>query len=547
MTDRVNGPKPAAPTSLPARAPKPAAAAAAAAGLGLVGDRAASSGAAGALMHGAAARLDEGLPTAPALGLGGKFPASVLDAATSVRKRYGLLELLREPTWENLKGTLADFFYGGGEALEKRTSHEFPGALAKTWRGAPRPDADPALPPAAHEELRRHLELLLDPRCGGAADQGPGLDPDRAEAAAALARKVRQALAPDDLTVLADPAQRAVIADRMLAQLTRAPKPAAEGDGFWATLRQGLGALDPAMEAVRVARIVSIARMPEPDRARFEALRARFADSPQVRDALDHLAATGALRQEDKLGAGTTLDHLEAIAEGPLAPAAAQKRDDLLGETIMELAEPNAVAQRGRNTCGASNAQALLARMAPAEYARLVAGLAGPDGEVETVTGKRLARDPDWTLDDTSKSSGLPRTTSSRLLQPAIMDLGSDGDYDNVSDEDAIGMGTRPWGVVKYMEALTGEAWKWTSTLTGWGTSEMADELKAATPEHPVMIALNYNDKGETTPEFHWVRVVGYQEGLDRLVVCNTQRGTEETFDYEDLRSRMFCAVYEDR
>lgn len=282
--------------------------------------------------------------------------------------------------------------------------------------------------------------------------------------------------------------------------------------------------------------------------ARLDALRSGYADSPRVQAALDSLAADGKLTQV-AAGGGTLLAHLEKIANAPLDKTVEAERSDLLGEVIIEVQQSGSVAQRGMNTCGASSAAAHLCYSDPAEYARLVAGLASPAGTVKTANGVELKRDEKWDLDcDTQSKTGIQRTLSGRLLQPAIMDLGAINEYDNETDLDRIWvarMGTKPAGVERQMEALTGKNWDWTSTTTGIGRNQVADRLKGASLDHPVIVAMNYNDEGEVSPSFHWIRVVGYDEASKQIIIRNTQRGTEERIDYGEFRERMFYAVHE--
>jgi LysM repeat protein len=117
---------------------------------------------------------------------------------------------------------------------------------------------------------------------------------------------------------------------------------------------------------------------------------------------------------------GSLIDHVNAVATGPLQPGLDRK--EAVGDLVRELHDPSgSIWQKGKNTCTATSMQYMMAKTNPGEYARLYSGLASSKGSVSTVGGDVLKRDPTQSLllghDD--------RSVGGRLLQPALMELGN--------------------------------------------------------------------------------------------------------------------------
>lgn len=140
---------------------------------------------------------------------------------------------------------------------------------------------------------------------------------------------------------------------------------------------------------------------------------------PMAREALQKMLLDGRLAgAKDLKGQGDMLAHLARVASGPLAQGV--DRQELVTALIEELDNPVKIAQEGKGTCVATSSTIVMTRKNPAEYARLVADLARPEGETVTAGGDRLLRSPDW-----KNPNDYGRTPSLRLLQPALMELGN--------------------------------------------------------------------------------------------------------------------------
>jgi hypothetical protein len=297
--------------------------------------------------------------------------------------------------------------------------------------------------------------------------------------------------------------------------LTSAPSAFARGDGFDfgdevqgkkesqrtghaaytpAQLKEGLGRLSPAQRAAYDA---IVAKLDATTRAQLEALVAKH--RVQYKD------ATGK----------TVLDNLKQVATRPLGHGIANA--ELLRETIRDICRPSTIAQAAHSTCTATSIQSALARSAPGEYTRVVAGLAMGDGEVTLRDGQmRISSSNFIPFDD--------RTVSSNLMQPAIMDAEArlnGGRYDNRTDTTVIRRTGQKYKGAGDSDVSTVE----TAILAGRYETLTADDtdksrllsiLKAATPRQPVLASFNTEGGGG-----HEFQVVGYDRGKKAFVVRN--------------------------
>ncbi|MDB5098178.1 MAG: hypothetical protein JWM80_2599 [Cyanobacteria bacterium RYN_339] len=263
---------------------------------------------------------------------------------------------------------------------------------------------------------------------------------------------------------------------------------------------------------------------------------------------------------------------LDALRTQPLADGL--DRQQLVAQVIQELADPSRIDQKSMNTCGATTAQILLARTHPEEYARLVAGLASPEGRVQLQDGSWLARDASWSF-----AGDGDRSLSSRLLQPAFMaavepgipaeapaligqllgPLGPlvgpllstlVGSYANAGHDgyvfhvpfvgDVTLPGMLPGNFARLMRSLTGQDYQ----------AQGGDDQRwmAASPGQPVPVILNYAhapyDGGGETGDFapHWLQVTGY-DAERHLVHLINPWGREEEVDEASFRAHLLSVV----
>lgn len=204
-------------------------------------------------------------------------------------------------------------------------------------------------------------------------------------------------------------------------------------------------------QASAAAEAAAVAKLSPADQKKYAqliALTGPTAYSPQgwpvARHALQQMLLSGQLTGQKDLASGNRLlDDLSTLATEPLAKGV--DRGDLLSETAIEVQDPSCIDQQAKGTCVATTASILLARLHPAEYVRLVAGLATPEGKVEMAGGDTLSRVSDW-----ANQNDGDRTTSQRLLIPALM---NDGElpltsYDNSTDKTKLAFLSLPGGLM---------------------------------------------------------------------------------------------------
>ena len=213
-------------------------------------------------------------------------------------------------------------------------------------------------------------------------------------------------------------------------------------------------------------------------------------------------AALKGLLLDGKMSAGL-LDNLSKIATQPLA--AGMKRGELLSSTVREIADPASINQGNRQTCAAATGQILIAKEDPAEYARIVAGLASPKGKVVLANGATLERDKNWKQDNSGRS------ITASLTQSAFMQYASGG-YDSATDSrtDGAGQGLYADEQDKLLKALTG---KDRQSIFG-NSGELMNQLEKATKDgHSIAATLQVTDPNTGKVIGHSVSVEKIEDG----------------------------------
>ncbi len=179
-----------------------------------------------------------------------------------------------------------------------------------------------------------------------------------------------------------------------------------------------------------------LAQLSPEDRARYEAVKKRCLDAndPVAALALQKLLLEGKLPgPTDAAGEGNLLQHLAALSDESTPLAEGVDRNQLVTDLVQELATPSAISQGTVGTCAPTAVIVQLAMENPAEYARIAAGLASPEGEVVLAGGATLKRE-----DGTAAEDGRGRSTVQRLMGPAMMEMANGSrDYDNATDSGA--------------------------------------------------------------------------------------------------------------
>ncbi len=146
---------------------------------------------------------------------------------------------------------------------------------------------------------------------------------------------------------------------------------------------------------------------------------------------LEHLE-TGSLTSLDAEG-NTLLQNLAWMARQSSAEEDGLRLDgrQLMREVLIQTADPGSIRQADRGTCAVTTVEYLQAKHDPADYARVIRGLASQEGSVELRDGSELTRDDSLVARD-----GSGRSHASQLYQASLMEFanGQSVDYDNQTD-----------------------------------------------------------------------------------------------------------------
>lgn len=150
-----------------------------------------------------------------------------------------------------------------------------------------------------------------------------------------------------------------------------------------------------------------------------------------TRQDLYALLGNGDMGARDSKGV-TLLDNLDHLQGRPLAEGL--DRRQVMGEVVHQAAHPETIHQGNRATCTVTTIEHMLAKSQPSEYARLMSGLASPEGRVQLRNGSTLERDGGVIPEDHSGRSQM-----SRVFQASMMEYGNGAKtYDNATDSHSL-------------------------------------------------------------------------------------------------------------
>lgn len=284
----------------------------------------------------------------------------------------------------------------------------------------------------------------------------------------------------------------------------------------------------------------TVSTTPSPVRSKLDAKQAAAYGrlSPGVRAAFDRVyLATAPMGQRelramlggtmltgsrDLEGGASLLVHLDRLARQTLAPGV--DRRFLLSSVVQQVANPGEISQGGRGTCTVTTVEYMVAKQAPAEYARIIADLATGDGTVRLASGKFARRVPDSTGADDSG-----RTEASRLFEAAMMDFGNGLlSYSNKTDKNGIGAKTfLPGGLsngqtTRVVNAVLDEHYRSIDAVpllqsvpfTSLGHGQLMRKLGAALAQgQMVPMGLDWRGEKEWKPSGHEVLALKIENG----------------------------------
>jgi hypothetical protein len=282
------------------------------------------------------------------------------------------------------------------------------------------------------------------------------------------------------------------------------------------------------------------------DRDSFKAVAAQLDAEPVARLTLRTLLLDGRLPGGNDLVTGKSLlANLSALASQPIADGI--DKQDLLADVLAHVADPINVSQEQQNTCGPTSGQVILAAQEPAEYVRVAAGLASPEGSVKLQNGDEIHREADWNDKEADR-----RSVANRLFQSALMEYANGQfDYSNVKDSRQVSVGPLtvdipgmlPAELVKLVEGMTGRSYSVTYSLMSDRVSpEFEAALAKAEPGRALPVLVNYSVDGDgvrnTSP--HYFLVTGYDAASGMVAVSNPW-GREEEVALQELQRHLIA------
>ncbi|MBL8935666.1 MAG: hypothetical protein JNM69_14010, partial [Archangium sp.] len=206
------------------------------------------------------------------------------------------------------------------------------------------------------------------------------------------------------------------------------------------------------LEANKPLETAALETMTPSERAQYQAVKDRCleANDPVAALALEKLLLDGKLPgDKDLKGEGTTLDQLAKLSDEKTPLAEGIDRNQLVTDLVQELATPSSIGQGQRGTCAPTTLAIQLAMHDPAEYARIAAGLASPEGTVQLAGGQTIRREA-----NSIESDSTNRSITQRLVGGAFMEL-ANGDRD-FNDDTGEGAGAWSDKLDVLYEAITG-------------------------------------------------------------------------------------------
>lgn len=277
--------------------------------------------------------------------------------------------------------------------------------------------------------------------------------------------------------------------------------------------------IDAAQEAAYVA------ALPPDQQRQYQQIKQTLNGNSAAQAQLALLVVDGKAKQTDTQGK-TLLDDLARITQGPMTNGLSSRQ--VLTDAIADVTDPSTIFQGYKGTCTATSIQSELAQREPAEYARLVAGLATGDGKVTLQDGKTV-------LDSHQYYDGS-QSTSEGLLSPALEEAEARhaGGHYNLKDDRIEFGGLNPFGFRNYDGAAESDVAAVESELFGGhyqnvsvgggvfgiGSGMNPDEamkfFTGATPDRPVLVDIDPPGIGQ-----HEVQVVGYDRTKNEVTIRN--------------------------
>lgn len=283
----------------------------------------------------------------------------------------------------------------------------------------------------------------------------------------------------------------------------------------------------------------ALAKLSPEQRQQYEKLEAFFENDPQAHLALQMNLLEGKLTGSKTLkGDQDLLGALSAMSTQKVAPPLSNGQ--LLAEAVREIACPATIKQRSKNTCSVAALQVTMASTQPAEYVRILSGLAA-----EGNPGVTLKGDPNGKLQrpaDLEKDDGSGRTATPRLWQGSFMALAAKAEnatYDNKTDTVTWADGTKTTSGMTPLGAGTAAA----KALGGdWNLANMYQMesfvlQELTTAKKPLKVTIGKNYDGAGNPQQQEEITITKMEG--GVVTFKDKTGFTSTFTEDEFRAAL--------
>jgi len=224
-----------------------------------------------------------------------------------------------------------------------------------------------------------------------------------------------------------------------------------------------------------------------------------------VNISLQQLEKDGRLNQ-------SLLEAIEQLQNLSLQPELNTKKELLIQSVLQDIATPESIMQGNKNTCAATVAQIKLAIEDPVKYVKIMAELAGPNGQSSSSlvsnnrSGDFLRLDPQAISADASG-----RSLSNRIFQTALMEYGngnqnyhSQNDTNTSQGNQQTYSGLKDYENQELMNALFAGKYQTLSTKQGLAQNILAQRIEnAVLAGVPISTGMKWGEGG------HQVLVVG--------------------------------------
>lgn len=275
----------------------------------------------------------------------------------------------------------------------------------------------------------------------------------------------------------------------------------------------------------------ALARLSTTERSQYLRVQRQLSADPVAKLALQ------ALLFEGKLPGGALLKNLSKLTTQPLGEGIDRAR--LIADVVQEVATPTCINQQDKNTCVATAATIQLVLQNPAEYVRLISGLASPEATVTTLGGDVLK--VEGTPDSASR-----RTLSAQLLTPALMELGNGiFNYDEASDTTQYGPfgapGLLAFGADLVAASITGKDYTWAPAVAPLKGVTMDAIVAQLEKGNTVLAGIDYQGRGG-----HELLVTGLEthDGCEYVRVINPW-GREELIPRDEFQEQLMAMAHE--